>query len=321
VRRLGGILSLAAVLAYVAFSIAPIWWVAMTAIKDPVEVAEATPTFLPGPAPDPTATRDRGLTFTPYWRNFVDIFVAEERWWVRPDGSPSFSAPGPDDVGWTAQVDYERTDFLANLINSVIIAGLSTFIAVAMGTLAAYGFSRFTIAGAKDWLFFILSTRMLPPVVVAVPIFLMFSRLGLKDTHLGLIIIYTVFNISFAVWMMKGFMDEIPKEYEEAAVVDGYTRMQAFWKVVLPQAWTGIAATAVFCLITAWNEYAFALILTNEVAKTAPVTIAGFKGGSLGIEWGKMAASSLVFMAPVVVFTFLMRDHLLRGITFGAIKK
>src|SRR4030095_3229620 len=123
-----------------------------------------------------------------------------------------------------------------------------------------YSFSRFKIPGESDLLFFILSTRMLPPVVVTIPIFLMYRRLGLSDTHLGLILLYTVFNLSFSVWLLKGFIDEIPKEYEEAALVDGYTRLQAFWKIVLPQAVTGIAATTVFCLIFAWNEYAFALM-------------------------------------------------------------
>ena len=103
---------------------------------------------------------------------------------------------------------------------------------------------------------------MLPPVVIAIPMFLMYRAVGLIDTHIGLIILYVAFNLSFSVWLMKGFMDEIPKEYEEAALVDGYTRMQAFFKIVLPEAVTGIAATAVFCFITAWNEYAFALILS-----------------------------------------------------------
>ena len=150
-----------------------------------------------------------------------------------------------------------------------------------MGTITAYGFSRFKVKGEADLLFFILSTRMLPPVVVAIPMFLMYRAVGLNDTHLGLIILYTAFNLSFSVWLMKGFMDEIPKEYEEAALVDGYTRMQAFFKIVLPEAATGIAATAVFCFITAWNEYAFALIMTNRRAQTAPPFIPAQIGSGL----------------------------------------
>ena len=126
---------------------------------------------------------------------------------------------------------------------------------------------------------------MLPPIVVAIPMFLMYRAVGLNDTHIGLIILYTAFNVSFAVWLMKGFIDEIPKEYEEAALVDGYTRMQAFFKIVLPEAATGIAATAVFCFITAWNEYAFALILTNRRAQTAPPFIPSQVGiGPAGLD-------------------------------------
>ncbi len=212
--------------------------------------------------------------------------------------------------------------YFYQLLNSIIIGGGSTILAVGLGTLAAYAFSRFDIAGKDDLLFFILSTRMLPPVVVVIPIYLMYSALGLRDTHFGLILLYTTFNVSFAVWLMKGFIDEIPKEYEDAALVDGYSRFQTFMKVILPQSVTGIAATAVFCLITAWNEFAFALVLTEVGGRavTAPPSITSATG-SAGMDWGKIAAATFVFLLPVAVFTFLMRGHLLRGVTFGAVKK
>ena len=212
--------------------------------------------------------------------------------------------------------------YFYQLLNSIIIGGGSTILAVGLGTLAAYAFSRFDVAGKDDLLFFILSTRMLPPVVVVIPIYLMYSELGLRDTHFGLILLYTTFNVSFAVWLMKGFIDEIPKEYEDAALVDGYSRFQTFVKVILPQSVTGIAATAVFCLITAWNEFAFALVLTEVGGKavTAPPSITSATG-SAGMDWGKIAAATFVFLLPVAVFTFLMRGHLLRGVTFGAVKK
>ncbi len=212
--------------------------------------------------------------------------------------------------------------YFHQLLNSLIVGVGSTILAVGLGTFAAYAFSRFKIAGKEDLLFFILSTRMLPPVVVVIPIYLMYSALGLRDTHAGLILLYTTFNVSFAVWLMKGFIDEIPKEYEDAALVDGYTRFQTFIKVVLPQSVTGIAATAVFCLITAWNEFAFALVLTEVGGKavTAPPSITSATGSG-GVDWGKIAAATFVFLLPVAVFTFLMRKHLLRGVTFGAVKK
>jgi multiple sugar transport system permease protein len=161
---------------------------------------------------------------------------------------------------------------------------------------------------------------MLPAVVVAVPIFLMYRQLGLHDTHLGMIILYTVFNLSLTVWLLKGFIDEIPKEYEEAAMVDGYSRWQAFYKIVLPQATTGIAATTVFAMIFTWNEYAFALLMTSEEARTAPPAIATMLGRG-GIEWSAIAAGTLAFLIPVIIIAFALRKHLLRGVTFGAIRQ
>jgi multiple sugar transport system permease protein len=212
------------------------------------------------------------------------------------------------------------SDYVNRLKNSVIIAGTSTILSVILGLFAAYAFSRFKIAGKDDLLFFILSTRMLPGVVVTIPLFLLYKQLGWNDTHIGMIILYTVFNLSFSVWLLKGFIDEIPIEYEEAALVDGYTRLQAFFKIVLPQAVNGIAATTVFCLIFAWNEYAFALMLTSEKARTAPPSIATMLGSG-GLEWSAIAAGSLGFLIPVAIVTFALRDYLLRGVTFGAVRK
>lgn len=231
------------------------------------------------------------------------------------------------DLQWWDRVALEQglaivrpSDYVGQLRNSVIIAGGSTILAVGLGVLAAYAFSRFKVKGQADMEFFILSTRMLPPVVVTIPIFLMYRRLGIFDTHLGMIILYTVFNLSLSVWLLKGFMDEIPREYEEAALIDGYSRWQAFTKIVLPQSITGIAATTVFCLIFAWNEYAFALMLTSNRARTAPPSIPSVIG-TAGVDWAAIAAGSLLFLIPVVIITFALRKYLLRGITFGAIRQ
>jgi len=232
-----------------------------------------------------------------------------------------------DELNWiekialgTGQRINGPSDYVSRLKNSLIIAGVSTVFSVVLGLFAAYAFSRFNVIGKGDLLFFILSTRMLPAVVVTIPLFLMYTQVRLHDTHLGMILLYTVFNLSFSVWLLKGFIDEIPKEYEEAALVDGYTRLQAFFKIVLPQAVTGIAATTVFCLIFAWNEYAFALMLTSEKARTAPPSIATMLGSG-GLEWSAIAAGSLGFLVPVVIITFALRNYLLRGVTFGAIRK
>jgi len=264
------------------------------------------------------------LIFKPSIGSFLRIFTAR-----------SVYAPGTEPteeelakMNWYERIVYEETneevvragDLPKRYMNSLIICITSTLLTVTLGMLAAYGFSRYNIKGKDDLLFFILSTRMLPPVVVVIPVFLMFRTLRLTDTHLGLILLYTAFNVSFAVWVLKGFIDEIPTEYEEAALVDGYTRFQAFWKIVLPQAATGIAATAVFCFIFAWNEYAFAFLLTRNKAQTVPAWLP-YQMGVLGYDWGAAAAGTFLFLLPVMIFTVLLRKHLVRGISFGAIRK
>ncbi len=213
-----------------------------------------------------------------------------------------------------------ESNFVGRYKNSLIIGFGSTFLAVFLGTLAAYGFSRFKVPLKDDLLFFILSTRMMPPIAVAIPIFLMYRQLGLSDTALGMVILYTAVNVSLSVWLLKGFVDEIPREYEDAALIDGYPRLQAFFKVVLPQMRSGIAATAVFCLIFAWNEYAFALLLTSGQAQTAPPFIPAIIGEG-GLDWPAVAAGTTLFLLPIVTFTILLRNQLLRGITFGAVRK
>jgi multiple sugar transport system permease protein len=264
------------------------------------------------------------VIFEPTLEGFV--FLLTERLQLTP-AALAERQENPEELGLFDRIALENgqqingpSDFVMRLRNSLIIAGGSTIASVVLGLFAAYAFSRFPVAGKDDLLFFILSTRMLPAVVVAVPLFLMFRQLGLHDTHLGMILLYTVFNLSLTVWLLKGFIDEIPKEYEEAALVDGYTRFQAFYKIVLPQAATGIAATTVFSLIFAWNEYAFALMLTSQNARTAPPAIATMLGRG-GIEWSAIAAGTLVFLIPVVIITFALRRHLLRGVTFGAIRQ
>ena len=309
--RIRNRLAIAAVLAVTLIFLAPIYWIASTAFK-PRDVATSVP---------PT------VFFEPELTPFAKLFTRRVQ--LREPPAPEVYEAAPwwekaiyDDGERVLRVQGEPqlSQYPSRFLNSLIVAIVSTVLAVGMGTLTAYGFSRFKVAGENDWLFFILSTRMLPPVVVAIPMFLMYRAVGMTDTHVGLIILYTAFNLSFSVWLMKGFMDEIPKEYEEAALVDGYTRMQAFWKIVLPEAVTGIAATAVFCFIIAWNEYAFALMMTNRRAQTAPPFIPAQVGSGL-VDWTTIAAGTVLFLLPVAVFTFALRNHLLRGVTFGAIRK
>lgn len=285
----------------------PVIWMGMTAFKS---------------RPDAVAVPPK-VFFTPTLEGFVSL-LTQRRQLTQAEITEYQTRT---DLSWADEVALLRgqviigpSQFTRQLSNSLIIASASTVFSVGFGVLSAYAFSRFPIPGKDDLLFFILSQRMLPPIVVTVPIFLMYREFGLYDTHLGMILLYTTFNLSFSVWLLKGFIDEIPKEYEEAALVDGYTRLQAFRKVVLPQAITGIAATTVFSFIFSWNEYAFALMLTQSTARTAPPSIPLVLGTG-GIEWAAIAAGSLAFLIPVVIITFVLRRHLLRGITFGAIRK
>jgi multiple sugar transport system permease protein len=304
--------AIVAVLLITLIFLAPIYWITATAFK-PRNLATTIP---------PT------VVFTPEISPFVKLFTKRSQLREAPSPEEYEAAPwwerlifdGGEKVVRSGRGEVQLSGYPDRFMNSLIVAITSTVLAVGMGTFTAYGFSRFKVKGEGDLLFFILSTRMLPPVVVAIPMFLMYRAVGLNDTHWGLIILYTAFNLSFSVWLMKGFMDEIPKEYEEAALVDGYTRMQAFWKIVLPEAVTGIAATAVFCFIIAWNEYAFALMMTNRRAQTAPPFIPAQVGSGL-TDWTTIAAGTFLFLLPVAIFTFLLRNHLLRGVTFGAIRK
>ena len=290
-----------------AITLLPAVWMAMTAFKSQPDAVSAPPKVF----------------FRPTLEGFVGLLTARRQ--LTPSEIEEYRQR--TDLNWVerivarrGQVIIGQSEFLKYLVNSLIISVTSTFLSIVLGVLAAYAFSRFKIRGEADLLFFILSTRMLPPVVVTIPIFLMYRALGLFDTHFGLILLYTAFNLSFAVWLLKGFIDEIPKEYEEAALVDGYTRLQAFRKIVLPQAATGIAATTVFSFIFAWNEYAFALMLTSNVARTAPPSLPSRICTGV-VEWSTIAAGSLAFLIPAVILTFALRKHLLRGVTFGAIRK
>lgn len=210
--------------------------------------------------------------------------------------------------------------FFRQLMNSIVISFISTLLATFLGSLSGYVFSRMTVRGKDDLLFVVLSSRMLPPVVITIPLVMMYRTLGLFDTRFGLIIMYTVFNLAFSVWMMRSFVDDIPREYEEAALVDGYSRFQAFFKFIFPEMRVGMVATAIFSLIMTWNEFTFSLLLTGENARTAVPSIA-LSLGTAGVNWGQIAAGSFLMVIPVVIFTFLLGGNLIRGFTFGAIKE
>jgi multiple sugar transport system permease protein len=283
---------LALAVAFVFFMF-PLYWLIVTSLKQRSEVTLLPPTFIPF------------VDFQPTTINYLAVFTRVSELGTITAGS---------------KPNTELSTFPLHLLNSIVIGGGATVLAVILGTLAAYTFSRFKIKGEADLMFFILSTRMLPPIVVLIPIFLMFSYANLRESYLGITLLYITTGLPFVVWMMKGFFDEIPREYEEAAMTDGYSRIEAIWKIVLPEALPAMLATAVFVLITAWNEFVFVQLLNPSRATTVPPFLYAIIGYGQ-IEWGRMAATSVVFLLPVVIFTFLVRNHLLRGVTFGAVRR
>ena len=208
------------------------------------------------------------------------------------------------------------------ILNSVIVGLLTTALSVAIGSLAGYALARFRYPGSMKFhlSFWILSTRMIPPIVTIIPLFIFFMFFGLVNTRTSLIIAYTGFNLPFVVWMMKGYFQEIPRELEESAMVDGDTGFGAFWRVVLPLARPGLAATAIFTMILSWNELLFALILTDtKSAQTLPSAIAG-RVGVLHIDWAEISAMGIVALLPLLIAAFAVQRHLVRGLSFGAVR-
>lgn len=261
----------------------PVAWIVLTAFKTHTDALAIPPVWL----------------FTPTLENFVQVF------------SRAYSA-GAAAVG---------TGFERFFVNSIFISGTSVLIALVLGTAASYGFSRFPLKGNDTYLFVILSTRMMPAIVVIIPIFLMFQVVGLAGSYTGIILLYAAFNLPFTVWMMKSFFDELSPDVEDAARMDGSGERRLFFKICLPQVRAGIAATAVFGLILTWNEFLFALLLTGVETRTIPVAMAQTIGGDIGVRWGLLAAIETLFLVPVIVVVFVLQNHLLRGVTFGTIKR
>src|SRR5215207_2538722 len=261
----------------------PVLWIIMTAFKSHHDALAIPPKFI----------------FTPTLENFVGVFS-------RP---------------YSAGADAQATNFDLYFFNSIFIAGTSVFLALVIGTLAAFGFSRYPLKGNDTYLFIILTTRMLSAIVVIIPVILMFRVMHLAGSYVGIIALYTAFNLPFTIWMMKSFFDELSLDVEDAARIDGSSDTRVFFKICLPQVIAGLAATAVFGLILTWNEYLFALLLSGVETRTVPVAMAQTIGGDIGVRWGLLAAIETLFLIPVIIVTFALQNHLLRGVTFGTIKR
>ena len=217
---------------------------------------------------------------------------------------------------------FSGREFGAYLTNSILVTALSVAIALVLGTQAAYVLARFRLRAGMDRYvgFSLLIVRLMPPVVIIIPIFLVAQGLGLLNTRLSLIIIYAAFNVTIVVWMMESFFREIPVDLEEAAMVDGDTRFTAFRRIVLPLAAPGLVATGIFTAITTYNEFLFALVLTSTpAAETMPVGAATLIG-RINIDTGAMSAAGVIGALPIVVFSLFVQKHLVRGLTMGAVK-
>jgi multiple sugar transport system permease protein len=207
-------------------------------------------------------------------------------------------------------------------LNSLVIAGTSTVVSVSLGALAAYGFARLRFRGSAFLQFFIIGTRFLPFVAVVVPYYLLMKSVGLLDTHLSLILAYIGFSLPFSTWMMIGFFADIPKELDEAAMVDGCTRFGAFRRVILPLTLPGISATAMISFLLAWNEFFFAVVLTNTGARTVQVGVTAFLDNpQTGSNWELISAAAVIAMLPLLVLAMFAQKYLVRGLTFGAVNK
>lgn len=282
-RSLPATIAMYAVLIFWAFiCLFPLYWLVTTSFKRPLDV-NRLPRYVP----------------------FVDF------------------QPIPDH--WQFLFDDEREKTVRHFRNSLIAASASCVFTVIIGSMAGYALSRFRYYWARlGWrndniAYWIISQRFLPPAVLVIPFLLFYNAFGLIDTHFGLILAYTAFNIPFAVWIMRDFFNSLPIDLEESARVDGATRWQTFARIVLPLSTPGLVTTALFAFVFAWNEYLFALMLTNIQALTMPVYLAGMNN-TKGVEWWYISALTLVMVFPVMLIGLFMQRYIARGLTAGALK-
>lgn len=206
------------------------------------------------------------------------------------------------------------------LINSLIIATGNTGLVIFLAIFATYAFSRFKIWGSESLFFWTITNRMAPPAAFILPFFLIFTKIKLIDTHIGLILLYCIFNLPFAIWLLKGMIDAIPKELDEVASIDGCSMLGTLWHIILPVAKPGLAVTAMMTWIFSWNEYLFASVLTSMNARTITTGLAEFVT-VIGTNWGEMAAVSVVCLLPAVIFLGYIQRYIITGLTFGAVKE
>lgn len=226
------------------------------------------------------------------------------------------------DVSFEGYIKYlERPDIIIKLVNTIIVAVGSALLSIVAGSMAGYALARIKLAGANAMGVLILLSRGVPPIALAVPMFLVARKFGLTDKHITLIVAYATFLIPYVMWLMRGFFLALPRELEEAAVIDGCSRFGAFIRIIVPLAMPGIISTFIFSMIMAWEELLFALVLTNRDATTIPVVIAGIAGDTdTGANWGALTAMGTITVVPVVIIALLVQKWLIQGLADGTTK-
>jgi multiple sugar transport system permease protein len=213
-----------------------------------------------------------------------------------------------------------RADFVRAFINTLIISASAVLLSLCVGAPAAYAFARFPFTGRSFLFLALLVMRMLPPIAVLVPMYVLFSKLGLATTRFSVVLADTTFSLPLVVWIMRGYFEDLPVELEESASIDGASRFHTFMRIILPLARPGLMAVSILCLQLAWNDFLFAAVLTNNATQTLPVMMAAFNAGDSGMDWGGLTASGMLVILPVIIFSFAAQRHLVAGLSSGAVK-
>ncbi len=267
--------------AYFAFALGPIVWIAMMSLKNSNDVIASPPKFI----------------FTPTLENYKAITV------------------GQDERG----METVRPDYPEYFLNTLIIASASVAVSLLLGTFAAYGLARFSFRFKEDIAFTFLSFRFAPELMIILPLYVVFQKMGMIDSFSGLTMAYQLITLPFLIWVLRGFFEDIPREIEQAARVDGYTWWGVFRRISLPLIKPGIAAVVILSFIFAWNNFIFSMILGGERTQTVTLGILGFIGYER-VLWGQMAAATMICVVPELIMAFFVQKYIIRGLTFGAVK-
>jgi multiple sugar transport system permease protein len=286
--RVSTVLAYTALIIWGGFTLLPIAWTYVTSLKEPADVFALPPS----------------LIFRPTLHNYLELFNL--------DVTTEFENAGSTTTASSSSA------FPQYFVNSLVVSVSTTALALVLGSLAAYALTRFRFRFGSGILIGMFMTRLVPPIAIVVPLYLIWRDIGLIDTQVSLIVTYLSFTLPFVVWLMRGFLKDIPVALEEAAMTDGCSRIGALVRIVLPLIAPGLAATAIFALIGAWNEFLFAVVLTSADTKTLPAAILEFKSDK-AILWGRLYAAGDLIMLPVLLFGLLMQKRLVRGLTGGAV--